>query len=172
MKIKRRNRALGSGSSPFQVSVDGVDFSIQEPASLSPRWHSRKVNGAGLRHEIGVSVARGGIVWTHGPFPCGLHSDLTIFRMGMKSALGEEERVVVDDGYRNEQCFLNPDGVLSATRRQRIRARHESVNNRLKQFSALGSTFRHNISLHSICFHAAANLTQLTLRNGNPLFEV
>ena len=83
--------------------MDGVDFWIREPAPFSPKWHSHKFEGPGLRYEIGVPIASGEIVWTHGPFPCGSFPDLKIFRMGMKSALTRGERVVADAGYIDEE---------------------------------------------------------------------
>ena len=53
-----------------------------------------------------------------------------------------------------------------------VRARHDVVNRRLKQFSVLRTTFRHSLSLHSYCFHAAANLTKLMIEHSDPVFDV
>ena len=61
-QIQWRNRLLGSESLSFKTSADGVDFSTQEPTPLDRKWHSRKLNGPGLRYEIGVSIASVGIV--------------------------------------------------------------------------------------------------------------
>ena len=127
--------------------------------------------GCDARLERQWRLARD-IVWTHRPFPCGSCADLIIFHMGMLSAMSEGERIVADALYRNEECFLDPDRAMIGELRRRMRAQYESVNSRLKQFAAMGSAFRRSISLHSVCFHAAINLTQLMLRNGNPLLAL
>ena len=69
------------------VSVDGSDFRIGEPSPFSEKWFSHKFRGAGLRYEMGISVACGDIVWVNGPFPCGSYHDLQIFRSGMQRHL-------------------------------------------------------------------------------------
>ena len=148
--------------------MDVVDFPIHEPTPFSPEWCSHKFKGAGLRCEIGVSISSGDIVWVHEPFPCGSHSDLKIFRLGLKHALDVGERVIVDEGHRDEECFKDPDEIIAPRLKGRIRARHESANRRIKQFHALDHTFRHRLSRRSIYFHAAANLAQLMIENEDP----
>lgn len=51
-------------------------------------------------------------------------------------------------------------------------SRHETVNRRMKQFQALKQVFRHNITKHPMVFYAVANLTQLMIENGEPLFKI
>lgn len=87
----------------------------------------------------------------------------------MAQRLEENELVVADRGYRHKRCVYSSqyDSVFSA-----IRARHEIVNRRLKQFSVLRTTFRHNLSLHSTCFHAVANVTQLIIGSTDPMFKI
>jgi hypothetical protein len=55
---------------------------------------------------------------------------------------------------------------------QRVRAHHETVNKRFKQWSCLLSRFRHDIGKHGDVFRCVAVLTQLAIENGEPLFEV
>ena len=56
--------------------------------------------------------------------------------------------------------------------RYRARSRHETVNKRVKQFKILRDTFRSDIEKHSYVFRAVLVLTQLSLKRGEPLFEV
>jgi len=43
------------------------------------------------------------------------------------------------------------------------RARHETVNERLKKFSSIRNIFRHNLNLHWYVLHAVVKLTTLML---------
>ena len=54
----------------------------------------------------------------------------------------------------------------------RARARHETLNGRLKNWGILSQFFRHYIMTHGDVFRACAVVTQLTVENGEPLFEV
>ncbi len=109
----------------------------------------------------------------HGPFLCGLTCDLRIFKLGMTHALLDGERVVADGGYRDIACEKNPKGrEIWSGFHAMARARHETVNRRFKQFSVIGQRFRHELTLHSSCFHTVANLTHVIIQNGEPLFGV
>lgn len=173
LQIVWANRVTGSTGTVCKSSVDGTDFRIYEPKPFNPKWYSHKFKGPGLRYEVALCIATGHIVWVFGPFPCGSHPDLTIFRLRMKAALLPGEKVVADGGYRDDACLLRTDvegeqRLLLAT----VRARQETVNRRFKQFFVLGHRFRHRLSLHSACFHAVANITQLMIERGKPLFAV
>lgn len=112
-------------------------------------------------------------MWAHGPFPCGSHSDLTIFRLAMKNYLQEGEKVIADRGYMD--CMaINPNSELSSYRRYNacVRARHETFNGRLKSFNVLGGNYRHALNRHSDLFFSVTNLVYLSTVNGAPLFEV
>lgn len=52
----------------INTSVDGVDFDIRKPIPFVRCWFSHKLNQAGLRYEVAVSVCKADIVWIHGPF--------------------------------------------------------------------------------------------------------
>lgn len=107
-------------------------------------------------------------MWVNGPFPCGEYPDVRIFKKFMAKRLEPDELVIADRGYRHDRCVYNSihTNVFS-----KIRARHEIVNRRLKQFSALRVTFRHDLSLHSACFHAIANITKVIL-DSDPMFDI
>ena len=159
------------------MSVDGTDFRINEPKPFSRKWFSHKFRGAGLRYEVAVAIQSGHIVWTNGPFPAGT-PDLKIFRQDLKKQLKNGERVEADKGYRGEPTKIdlpqeNIGGLQSQMLvKKKVRARHETVNARFKEWGALKNKFRHKISRHRSVFRAIAVLTQLKIENGYPLFQV
>ncbi len=95
------------------VSVDGTDFRIPNHGQ---KFYSHKFKKSGLRYEVGLCILTGNIVWTSGPYECGLWPNIKIFRNGLKSCLEESKRVEADDGYIGEapervKCpgsFVNP----------------------------------------------------------------
>jgi hypothetical protein len=161
------------------VSIDCTDVEIQEPSPFHKRWYSHKFHGPGLRYEIGLSIDKGDIVWINGPFECGSWPDIRIFKFSLKSFLGKNERVEADNGYLGEDPMTvkTPGGISTAVdgrRRERtnIRARHETVNSRLKNFDILKQVYRHDLLDHADVFRAAIVLLQLSIENGEPLFQV
>jgi DDE superfamily endonuclease len=166
------------------VSVDGTDFKIQEPQLFNPAWYSHKFNGPGVRYEVGLAIRTGHIVWINGPFPCGDYSDVTIFRLGLAHYLDVGERVEADKGYRADDPKLikTPAGMSSAVSsvhgdstvdmQAKVRARHETVNKRFKQFNILNDEYRHDLEMHGDVFRAVAVITELSLQLGEPLYEV
>jgi hypothetical protein len=177
---KRKDGDIGNDC---LISVDGVDFEILEPhpyeREWSKRWFSPKFKGPGLRYEVGVSILKGDIVWINGPFPCGLWNDYKIFKEGgLKDYLDPMERVEADDGYaagdpefvKTRSGVFHPEGGRDV--RNCVRARHETVNKRMKQFGVLSSTFHHNPCKHNLVFEAVAMLTQTAIELGEPLFKI
>lgn len=163
------------------MSIDGTDVPIEEPSPFSKIWYSHKFSGPGLRYEVGVSIKGCDIVWVHGPFPCGSWPDIKIFRHGLKHYLDKDERVEADNGYQGEEPMFckTPGGFSSRAEgddakdsRRRLRARHETVNKRLKDFAILSQTYRHNLEDHAFIFRAVVVLTQLGIESGEPLFEL
>lgn len=179
------NRFKGDTGEDCLLSVDGVDFMIQEPypytRGYSKVWFSPKFKGPGLRYEIGVVIKTGDIAWLHGPFPCGKHNDCTIFKKSLATFLEEFERVEADDGYRAAdpaKCksksgfsMRNASDELKDMK-NRVRARQETANKRIKQFASISGIFRHDLKNHSNFVFAAVVLTQLSIEIGQPLFQV
>lgn len=176
MQIDWDNRFIGTEGSHNQclVTVDGTDCRIFEPRPFDRIWYSHKFRGPGLRYEIAVSIAKGRIVWINGPFPCGAWPDAKIFNTGLVELLSEGEMVVADRGYKGAAGAQTPlrDNSITDKLQAECRARHETVNARLKQFRILSHVFRHNKIKHHDVFFACANLTELMLCNGNPLFQI
>ena len=169
-KIHWRRRLVGEPIDGCFVSVDGTDFKIQEPIPFNRTWYSHKFKGAGLRYEIAVSFKTCEVVWATGPYPCGSFSDLRIFRLRLKHLLAQSgEKAIADKGYLDPQCVQTVH--YSSNLAYRVRARHESINGRLKNFFVLSHTFRHPLSKHATCFFAVLNLTHLLLLE-DPLFNI
>lgn len=117
-------------------------------------------------------------MWVAGPYLPGEMNDLQIFRTGLMHELGPNEQVEADDGYMGEspQHCKCPGSLISRTdqkkERGRIRMRHEMINQRMKTFHCLVNRFRHGVDKHSICFRAAAVLTQIGLSGGEGFYSM
>ena len=82
---------------------------------------------------------------------------------------------VADGGYRDGyQCAQPPTGESNPLQwmQGRVRARHETVNSKLKQWKCLSNTFRHAAHKHGIVMGAIVNITQLVIEEESPLFPV
>lgn len=155
------------------LSLDGTDCSIEEQTPFSREWYSHKLNGPGLRYEIGLNIASGDIVWAYGGYPWGSYPDLKLARECYVHAVGLGEKTIADNGYKDPKYFIYPAAYPNTAQSQsRIRARHETVNKRLKQWNVLVHAFRHDISKHIRCFHAVVNVTQIMIQSGEKLFDI
>jgi hypothetical protein len=174
-QIEWEHRYRGDNGSRCLVSVDGTDFGIFEPIPFSPKWYSHKLNGPGLRYEIAICIQTGEPVWINGPFPCGSWPDLRIARYALVDVLDSGEYYLADGGYRDgNQYSVTPTGLHLFDDRQNsvVRARHETLNKRYKDWGALRQLYRHDRVSHAKVFRAIANIVQVTIMNGEPLFEV
>ena len=70
----------------------------------------------------------------------------------------------------NSQQHTNP--AENWATQGRVRARHEMLNGQLKTWGVLSQVFHHHITMHGDVFRVCAVITQLTIENGEPLFEV
>ena len=169
--------------------VDGVTTPIVETGpfvkSFSSIWWDKKTNGVGLVYEVATSILGGDICWVNGPFPCGSFNDWKIFKeCGLKDSLDPGERVEADDGYdagapeftkTRSSIFVDEDAKAM---RGRVRARHEVLNGRLKNWRILCVPYRHgrhqrdrgpntkSLSSHQDVFFAVAVITQIRIENG------
>ena len=165
------------------TSNDGVDFEIAEPwpynRYISKRWYSHKFKGPGIRYLIGVAILTGDIVHISGPYPCGDWPDVKIFKQDIVPELDANERVEADGGYASldPQYTKTPESASSREEskdlKNKVRARHETVNKRLKQWAILRKVFTNtDLKKHSFALRAVAVITQLSFDNGEPLFQV
>ena len=159
------------------VSVDGTDFQLAYGRSHRCYW-DYKFKGPGLRYEVAICLRTSDIVWAYGPHLPGLYNDLQIFRMNMIHELELGERAEADDGYIGEcpQHIKCSNGVSRREDReglnQRQRNRHETVNERFKNFGCMSSKFRHSPAKHGTCFSCVVMLTQLAIEHGEELFPI
>ena len=174
--IHLNNRFKNRNGSQCLLSVDGTDFKINEPRPFSRLWYSHKFNHAALRYEVAICIQTGEIVWINGPFAAGAWPDLNIFRGWLKKYLLPGERVEADNGYQGDDMIDGPEDLASNMGQYMskfiVRARHETVNARFKQFNALQQTFHHSKDKHEYVFNSVAVITQLAILNGEPLFDV
>lgn len=150
-----------------------MDFQISEPMPFSSEWFSHKFKGPGLKYEVALALFSSRIIWHYGPFPCGSYPDMKIFRMTLEGKLDSDEVIIADKGYGGNKV-IRPDSVSGTDSEfhQRARARHETVNKRLKLFHVLSYRFRHQVHLHSACFQAVVFLVNETIFDENPLFSL
>ena len=146
----------------------------QDDAKL---WWSFEFKGPAMRYEVATAVATGYIVWISRGFPVGRNPDIVIYRQsGLKQLLlAHGERTITDLGYRGEPTTINTPHVGSEEYQdemKEIRARHETVNKRLKNWGVMKKPFRHETSFHNVCFEAVAVLTQILMESGKPLFQI
>ncbi len=87
------------------------------------------------------------------------------------------EQVEADQGYIGHpekiKCPQNVGNPAEKLAMQgRVRARHEMLNGRLKNWGIFSQVYCHNIMRHGKLFWACAVVTQLTIESGEPLFKV
>lgn len=119
---------------------------------------------------MAISIQEGDIVWINGPFPCGEWPDLRIARESLIHALDQGEFYLADSGYFDGNNWsVTPNGLNNMEQRQQslVRARHETLNRRFKQFRALSQRFRHDLKRHRVVFYAIANITQVMNKMGH-----
>ena len=156
------------------MTVDGTHFRIQEPTPFDKKWFSHKFNGAGLAYEIGIAISTGDIVWFNGPFRAGL-PDINIFRSKLKKNLSLGEKVVADRGYKGDSRVIAPDdnkGYDHKRAMRKLRARHETVNSRFKNWGCLDQTYCNDLKKHHLIFKAVVTLLQVDVSTGNISFQL
>lgn len=166
---------MSDNGSICKITLDGTDCPIQEPRPFSPRWYSHKFKAAGLRYEVGLCIQTGWIVWVNGPYACGRYPDLTIARDKIVNFLHRGEKILADGGYRDGRVYMEtPTGLNNYDQRMKklARARHETVNSRLKIFSILRKLYRHDLNSHRMVFHSIAVMTQIAIQVDHPLFQI
>jgi hypothetical protein len=162
------------------MTVDSTDFHIPQKgaATKGNAFGSHKYAGkSALRYELGVDILTGNLVWIQGPYPAGKYTDITIFNKVLRNFLEPGERVEADEGYRGHPDKIKcPGNVANPAENRamqgRVRACHETLNGRLKNWGILSQVFRHHRIMHGDVFRACTVVTQLTIQDGEPLFEV
>jgi len=176
LQIEWENRNKDDVGNECRTTLDSFDSPIDEPSPFWKGWFSKKHGGAGLRYEVCVSLRGGDIVWFSGPWACGANAEITTFRRGLKQCLDEGECVESDRGLRGEACIKTPStanrNAAARSQANTSRARQESAIGRIKIWRCMKIQFRHGIEKHAHCARACAALAQLSIENGEPLFEI
>lgn len=122
-----------------------------------------------------MAVYESRLVWVNGPQPAGT-PDITVYRQSMKDVIPAGKRVIADKGYRGEPHTISTPSRLDPPElrkfKGRARARHETLNSRLKQFLILDDRFRHSLEKHRMIFESICVIVQFQMENWSPLFEV
>ena len=180
-QINFENRWVNWNRKRPSLSIDGTDFFVPECRPINVNDYSHKFRHAGLRYEIGVALGSSNIVHIAGGYPAGEWSDITIARECLVPRLTEGEQAAADLGYQDDdQSFWTPyrnpvtesEVLFNRQLKHVIMSRHETVNKRFKDFSALATRqFRHRRAQHILFFTATAMLVQLSLQY-EPLWDV
>lgn len=128
-------------------SLDGTDGPICDPSVFNRKWYPHTPNSSGLSYEVGILIGAGKIVWLSGRFPCGECSGLQSFIWALKRQLSPKEKVICDAGYTKES-FSSLNKISFKSVHRKICAKHEAVNELLKQFAIGRIPFRHCVSKH------------------------
>lgn len=158
------------------LTVDGTHCPQEEPRPFSTKWSSHKLGGsAGLNYEIGLLLHKPQVAWVYGPTPPGQFNDLTVFRQKLKAEIPPGKKVIADRGYIGEPDVISTqndfDPIELAEFKWRALARHESFNQRLKNFACLTTKFRHGKENHKIAFEAICAIVSYEMENGDALFD-
>jgi hypothetical protein len=174
------SRKKGDVLNDCLMTVDGTDFRVpqKETATKGNAFASHKYVGkSALRYKLGMIILGGGLVWIQGPYPAGKYTDIKIFYKVLHHFLDPGERVKADEGYVGHpdkmKCPQNVGTPVEKWAMQgRVRACHETLKGRLKNWGdpLPGLPPRHHATRH--VFQECAVVMQLTIRNGEPLFEV
>ncbi len=125
------------------MTVDGTDFRVPQKgtATKGNAFVSHKYTGkSALRYKLGMSILRGDLVWTQGPYPVGKYTDINIFNKVLHHFLDPGEQVEADKGYvRHPNKIKCPQNVGNPAEKWamqgRERAHHKILNRRLKKLS-------------------------------------
>lgn len=153
------------------LSVDGTHCPQEEPNPFSEKWSSHKLGGsAGLNYEIGLSIHKPQLKWVKGPTPPGEFPDISVFRQELKNKIPPGRKVIADDGYKGEPDIISLRNEFDpreiAEFKERVMARHETFNQRLKNFNCLSQRFRHGIERHKVSFEAVCVIVMYEMTYG------
>ena len=90
-------------------------------------------------------------------------------------ALAPGEMYVADGGYADGRVRADtPNGLNTADQymKSKVRARHETVNKRFKEYRCLEDAYRHSLDKHCCVFRPVATIVQLEIEECRPLFDL
>ena len=172
------------------IGVDCKDCYFQQILIPNPRkpgklmrnkaLYSSKLNGPGLRYEVGTALLSNHIVWISGPWLPGDWNDLSIFRQDLMHRLAEGERVEADDGYHAEALEfvvrpLSADNLgneESLQSRRQAQGRIKVFNRHLANWNCVSHKFigkgtsAEKMQKHNKMFCSVAIIKQITMEMG------
>ena len=161
---------MKNSGSICKMMINGTDFVINEPIPFSKNWFTKKVEGPGTRHKVGVCIQTGWTHWWNGPFPCGAWPDLKMSREELICRPHMGRSTVANKGCHRSWLHVALKKIASADRvpafermMAAARARHETINRKPKELGCLQKKWRYPKSKHHITFGAVANIVQLTI---------
>ena len=194
MVIVWENRKTNDRGDDCLISVDATDCAFQQILINNPEkpgkkminkaLYSFKLNGPGLRYEIGLSLLSNDIVWINGPFCPGDWNDLEIFRHDLMHKLEPGERVEADNIYTSEAAFVVTPKSLTTKEEQlammkRVEGRHEALNKHVKNWKCIKDNYRvkgtamEKMEKHGTLFRACAIVKQVAMQMGvGELYDV
>jgi hypothetical protein len=142
-------------------------------------WSSHKLGGrAGVNYEIALCIYKPTLLWINGPVPAGLKNDIAIYKGDLMernrqyaTSVGRSVKGIGDKGYRGAGEFLSTRNPFDSEDvyefKDRVLARHETYNSRLKNWQVLTKLFRHDLDFHGVCFRAINTVLVYQLNNGS-----
>lgn len=162
----------------YALSVDGKHCHSKEITHETKKWDSsmwsHKYNTSGVNYEIALCIWTNQVAWVRGPHKATAH-DLSVFRDGLLARVPPGKKVIGDSIYTGEECLCNHssfDSDAVRTFKARVRARHETFNERLARFECLKNCWRGKIRMHKEVFEAIAVLCAYQIRDEEPLFPI
>jgi hypothetical protein len=139
---------------------------------LSPwEYYNKDKKAHGLLYQVVCSLGKPfRFLSFNGPFK-GSAADVSILRTTVLPLLKEDEKIMCDKGYtQEEKCWCPPKGKITkmtqeekCKRRKVTRIRHlnERLIGRLTKWGCFKRKWNKSWGLHKLCAHVAARLTQL-----------
>ena len=161
------------------MSVDGVHCPTWELRPFSKNNASHKFGmKPGFNYELGMSIYEPKLIWCNGPTQPGLETDLGVFVKRLKFALPAGCRVIADQIYAPERDYVSTKKDLDSKEvrlfKNRVCARQENFNQRIKCFKILSTKYRHARAIngppelpHKFAMRACCAITQIAINNGS-----
>ncbi len=128
-----------------------------------------------LHCKLGVDILTGNQVWGKGPYPAGAWNNIIFFNSVLLHCL--KPGVKANNGYVGHTNKIKcPDNNCNLTEnlgmQSAARSHHETLNGHLKNWGILEKVYHHDITVHRTVSYACAVITQVTIANREPLFDV
>ncbi|KAJ3329049.1 hypothetical protein HDU76_008741, partial [Blyttiomyces sp. JEL0837] len=159
------------------IYIDGVDFLIREEHPFNRHLFSSKMKHAALRFIVGTAPNTSAIVCLTGGVPCGAWPDLKLAQATILKDLPKGEMAAADKGFRGDPRVMTYiDGATTDAEKRHnqniknMKARHDTVNKRLKDFRILQDMSRTSIERYRMFVLAVAQVVNIKIQR-EPLFS-